>query len=296
MAYTPREIKDRVAVGDDIFIIEDLGDNRIRLVPAPTHVSEPGTAVNKALLQPIEDELGTLSPKVDSLTTGKVDKVPGKGLSTNDFTNALKNKLDGIEAGAQVNTVTSVAGKTGAVTLSKSDVGLGSVQNYGIATQAQAEAGTANNVYMTPLRVKEAIGTLGCPLMNVIGGDDVSIDNMFLSTLNESTTSSSLEKIYESVLIENIQGTIRVSFSLSTRYDDDAITWNVQGRIYRNGVAVGTLRSATMSSAPSHTPTYTEDIPGWKRMDRLQIYASASASGASPTISLHTLALHVDFV
>lgn len=61
MAYTPREIKDRVAVGDDIFIVEDLGNNRIRLIPAPTHVSEPGTPVNKALLQPIEDELGRLS-------------------------------------------------------------------------------------------------------------------------------------------------------------------------------------------------------------------------------------------
>jgi hypothetical protein len=61
MAYTPREIKDRVAVGDDIFIVEDLGGNRIRLIPAPTHVSEPGTPINKALLQPIEDELGRLS-------------------------------------------------------------------------------------------------------------------------------------------------------------------------------------------------------------------------------------------
>ena len=55
MAYTPREIKDRVAVGDDIFIVEDLGNNRIRLIPAPTHVSEPGTPINKALLQPMED-------------------------------------------------------------------------------------------------------------------------------------------------------------------------------------------------------------------------------------------------
>jgi len=33
----------------------------------------------------------------------KVDKVTGKGLSTNDFTNTLKTKLDGIEAGAEVN-------------------------------------------------------------------------------------------------------------------------------------------------------------------------------------------------
>lgn len=42
---------------------------------------------------------------------------------------ADKTKLDGIAAGAQVNTVTSVAGKTGAVTLAKGDVGLGSVDN-----------------------------------------------------------------------------------------------------------------------------------------------------------------------
>lgn len=33
----------------------------------------------------------------------KVDKVDGKGLSTNDFTNDLKSKLDGIAAGAEVN-------------------------------------------------------------------------------------------------------------------------------------------------------------------------------------------------
>ncbi len=287
MAYTPREIKDRVAVGDDIFIIEDLGDNRIRLIPAPTHVSEPGTPVNKALLQPIEDELGNLSAT-------KVDKVPGKGLSTNDFTDALKNKLDGIEAGAQVNAVTSVAGKTGAVTLSKSDVGLGNVQNYGIATQAQAQEGTANNVYMTPLRVKEAISALGFPLMNVIGGDYTSIDNMFLSTFYERNTSASLSKIYESVLIGNIQGTIRVSFSLSYRNDGDDET-SIQGRIYRNGVAVGTLRSIIGSRSGS-TPTYTEDIPGWKWGDRLQIYASVSALSGSPEVRLDTLALRVNFV
>lgn len=59
----------------------------------------------------------------------KVDKVSGKGLSTNDYTTAEKEKLAGIETGAQKNTVTSVAGKTGAVTLAKADVGLGNVDN-----------------------------------------------------------------------------------------------------------------------------------------------------------------------
>ena len=56
-----------------------------------------------------------------------------------------------------VSPVQSVNGKTGTVVLSKSDVGLGSVENYGIATQAEAEDGTSNNKYMTPLRVKQAI-------------------------------------------------------------------------------------------------------------------------------------------
>jgi len=39
----------------------------------------------------------------------------------------------------------------------KAQVGLGNVQNYGIAANADAVAGTSNALYMTPLRVKEAI-------------------------------------------------------------------------------------------------------------------------------------------
>lgn len=55
--------------------------------------------------------------------------------STNGLmTAADKKKLDGIASGAQVNTVTSVAGKTGAVTISKNDVGLGNVENKSSAT------------------------------------------------------------------------------------------------------------------------------------------------------------------
>ena len=60
-----------------------------------------------------------------SITTelaNKVDKVDGKSLSTNDYTTDEKDKLGSIEAGAQKNTVTSVNGKTGAVSLSASDV------------------------------------------------------------------------------------------------------------------------------------------------------------------------------
>lgn len=59
----------------------------------------------------------------------KVDKVTGKGLSTNDFTNEYKSKLDGIESGAQKNTVTGIKGdsesayRTGNVNLTPANIG-----------------------------------------------------------------------------------------------------------------------------------------------------------------------------
>ena len=51
-----------------------------------------------------------------------VQKVSGKALSTNDFTNTLKSKLDGVESGAQVNTVNQVNNKTGNVVLNSEDI------------------------------------------------------------------------------------------------------------------------------------------------------------------------------
>lgn len=44
--------------------------------------------------------------------------------------------------------------------ITKANVGLGSVENYGIATDVEAKAGTINNKYMTPKRTKEAIEEL----------------------------------------------------------------------------------------------------------------------------------------
>lgn len=50
-----------------------------------------------------EDTLNTAIGKLEYKVDNKVDQISGKGLSTNDFTNAYKQKLDGIETGAQKN-------------------------------------------------------------------------------------------------------------------------------------------------------------------------------------------------
>lgn len=52
-------------------------------------------------ITPLNDRnLNQLQTNVENALNEKVDKVEGKGLSTNDFTTTEKNKLGGIEPGA----------------------------------------------------------------------------------------------------------------------------------------------------------------------------------------------------
>jgi phage-related tail fiber protein len=89
--------------------------------------------------------------------TGGTSHANATGSVAGFMSSSDKSKLDGIASGAQVNTVDSVAGKTGAVTLVKADVGLGSVDDYATASQVQAENASDNDKFMTPLRTKELI-------------------------------------------------------------------------------------------------------------------------------------------
>lgn len=59
-------------------------------------------AIGTAALRDVGTEIGNvvLVEDVANALEDKVDKVPGKGLSTEDYTTAEKNKLAGIEAGA----------------------------------------------------------------------------------------------------------------------------------------------------------------------------------------------------
>lgn len=52
--------------------------------------------------------LTLLISKIKTALGGKVDAESGKGLSTNDYTSAEKQKLSGIASGAQVNVIESV--------------------------------------------------------------------------------------------------------------------------------------------------------------------------------------------
>jgi len=67
MAYVARNITDRIALGDDKFTMETLPDGRIQLIPVPDEIIEQGTDVNRALLQPIENNVVWLINRVISI-------------------------------------------------------------------------------------------------------------------------------------------------------------------------------------------------------------------------------------
>lgn len=64
--------------------------------------------------------------------------------------------------------VTTVAGKSGTVTLVKADVGLGSVENQGNATQLEAEAAAVETANMTPQATRWLLESMG---FSDAGGD-----------------------------------------------------------------------------------------------------------------------------
>lgn len=61
---------------------------------------------------PINDTDNDQSAKIAALESGKVDKVEGKELSSNDFTDAYKTKLDGIAAQANKYVLPTATAKT----------------------------------------------------------------------------------------------------------------------------------------------------------------------------------------
>ena len=64
MVYASRDIKDRVALGDNKYYMTQLDDGRIMLTPAPDSVVEIGTDINRELLQLMEDRICLLMNRV----------------------------------------------------------------------------------------------------------------------------------------------------------------------------------------------------------------------------------------
>jgi hypothetical protein len=184
MAFSARTVKDRVAVGDDIFTLTDLGGGKVKLTPAPTSVDEQGTPINKAYLQPIENYLGNFT----GTGAGKVPELDGNGhlpssvfppmALTDVFVVNSAEAMTALNAHAgdvavrtdetktyilrdapastlsnwqevltPPNLVISVNGKTGAVALGTGDITISTPNNFGNVTTLQGVLTYIGNVF-----------------------------------------------------------------------------------------------------------------------------------------------------
>jgi len=152
------------------------------------------------------------------------------------------DKLAGIEAGAQVNTVSSVAGKTGAVTLAKADVGLSNVDN----TSDSAKAVLSSSKWTTARTF-----TLGATGKSVDGSGNVTWtlaeigaadDTAVLKLTGAQTVSGVKTFSSRSVHAGAYTPSLTPAHSATPTFDCAA------GNVFEPGVVTSNITSMTMSN------------------------------------------------
>jgi len=109
----------------------------------------------KAVYNAIVDVEFITTKSLNDLEENKVDKVAGKGLSTNDYTTAEKTKLTGIADGAQVNAIESISLNGTAQTITNKGVNLtvNQAKDYVVVDELPTpSASTMNNLYFVTVQ------------------------------------------------------------------------------------------------------------------------------------------------
>ena len=156
------------ALGDTYYTEGEINDKVSELNAAIAKKSDFSGDYNDLSNKPTIPSISGLATKeyVDTQDNKKVDKVSGKGLSTNDYTTAEKNKLSGIADGAQVNTVTGVKGssesnyRTGNINITKANIGLGNVDNTADEDKEVKYATTAGSATSATKATQDASGNV----------------------------------------------------------------------------------------------------------------------------------------
>lgn len=139
------------------------------------------------------DTTAALSANQGRLLKSLIDALQTNLNSTNQNVSTMKNKLDGIEAGAEVNTVDSVNGKIGDVQLNATDVdALPNTTKYGASLDLFIDSAT----YVVTAQLKDQDGnnlgsakTIDLPLESVVvSGSYDSVNKNVILTLKDGST------------------------------------------------------------------------------------------------------------
>ncbi|MBO9606616.1 MAG: hypothetical protein J7639_11725 [Paenibacillaceae bacterium] len=187
------------------------------------------------------DDLNGNADLLDAAVAGKVDKVAGKGLSTEDYTTAEKSKLAGVAAGAQVNAVTSVAGRTGAVTLAVGDVaGAAPLDDYIRQPGFGTTGGSANTYSLTlsPALASYAAGVCVAVKINVAntGSSTLNVNGLGAKTIKDSKGNNLTS------------GKLVLGSIYTLRYDGANFILQGEGGEYGTAVAADVLSGKTVGT------------------------------------------------
>lgn len=120
LRYSPTPIKKYVDVGS----YKDSFDNYKQptadvVEQLVARIEEAEAEVSEAL-----EDISQYDTKIENLENNKVDKIEGKGLSTNDYTDNDQTKLSSIESNAQVNVIEDIKVNNTSQTISDKSVNI----------------------------------------------------------------------------------------------------------------------------------------------------------------------------
>jgi len=191
---------------------------------------------------------------VEGATTKILTASERTAISTNSgkisYTDATK--VSGIESGAQVNTVDSVSGKTGVVTLVKADVGLANVDN---TTDALKPVSTATQ---TALNLKANTSSLATVATtgNYVDLSNKPLDDNFHSLTSVSSTIGGDEfLIYDSTNL-NYKKISRTNLFTSVPSEDYVIVYGKQEFTATLGQTIFTLTSGSYTTNSNRMNLY----------------------------------------
>lgn len=140
--------------------------------------------------------------------------------------------------------------------VTKAQVGLNNVQNYAVATEAEAKEGTSNTKYMTPLRTNQLVGQIAG---ETAGGVQANLNEHIAETENPHKVTKAQVGLSN---VDNVKQATKAEFDIHTA--DKANPHNVTksqvglASVLNYGVATQTEAEAGASNAKYMTPLSTK--------------------------------------
>ena len=222
---------------------------------------------------------------VDDKLAKKVDKVTGKGLSTNDYTTAEKTKLSGIAANAQVNVIESV--KVNGAALKVTD------KAVNVVVPAATVTGVKSGDKVLALANKELSTTLGLTYDSATKKINLTgIGSAVIASVD--ATDFIKDGMVEGVSFDPKTKNLTITFNTESGKEDievdlsdlvDTYTAGTGITITGNSIAVNTSTIATVASvnevkAKAETAVQTVSASG-----TAPLTLSASKTGTAVTVS-----------